>query len=300
MRQDVDDFMPRGQVEIVVGVVVLLATVVAIVAGLAIYVGAVITLKIFGVGGVEVVNTFNTPYIVANTLITSQVNGKPFLEHILEASVVKNVDAQTMSKISAHTKELLDSYDFSYVVELEGAETITVACTKQYDSSHKAVDISAGCGTPVKAVCGGRLETIKIGFSSDPVYIGTLRGNQQGLKIEHDDKCEWPDHTSLYGCIEVLDKKSRNVKKGDIIGYVSTCDAEKEAGCHLHFGMIKGYLRKETDPKICDSNKLYTVVEQGTNILARKGAIGDVSAQASIPLIYKNNLRTLVVTIGER
>ncbi|MBI2076015.1 MAG: M23 family metallopeptidase [Candidatus Aenigmarchaeota archaeon] len=286
---------------IFVGVVVAVVSVIAIVASLVIFVVSVISLQFFGAGGIEVIGTFNKPYVVANTLVNSEIDGKPLLEPVIVASMTK-VDAATLSKASEAIKELLDNYDFPYIVRLEGASISALSCTTPFRNDHKAADISSNCGTPVKAICGGRLSTLGPGLTGDKVFGGTAFGGKEGLEIEHKDICDLKElrgYRSFYGCIEILDRKARNVKRGEVIGYVSTCGAEKQAGCHLHFGITKGALDDAEDPKICD--KLSTVLEEGTNVLARKGAIDEESfaAEASIPLLFKDRMKKLVVTIGE-
>lgn len=281
-----------------VGVIIAVASVIVIVAALVIYVISVISLKFFGAGGIEVIGAFNTPYVVANTLVNAQVDGRPLLEPVLVASVTK-LDAATMSKVSTAIKNLLDSYDFPYVVKLDIADAAPAACNKLFDSSHKAVDITVNCGAPVKAVCNGRLSTIGPGLSDDKVFGGTSGGGQQGLEVEHDKSCDYkPDYRSLYGCVEIPDRKSRDVKKGETIGFVGTCGAEP-GDCHLHFVVTKtkGAIKDAEDPHICD--KIDRVLEQGTNVLARKGEFDELSFTASVPLMFKDKLRKLVVTIGE-
>ena len=288
--------MTKGQLPIVVGVVVAVVAVIVIVASLLVYIAAFL-FTIFGAGGVEVVNTLNTPYIVANMLATYNADGRPLLESLLEASVAK--DPVVMAKISTQINELLKNYDFPYEVRLETGSLSTAFCDVRYSTKHKAVDISASCGTPVKAVCGGRLSTLGPGLTGDKVFGGKASGGSQGLQIEHNNKCDIPElrgYRSFYGCIDILAGPG-DVEKDKIIGYVGTCGAEP-GGCHLHFGITKSELDKSEDPKICD--KLDTVLEQGTNILAKKGEIEGVEATASVPLLYKNNIEKLLVTTGER
>lgn len=283
---------------IFVGVVVAFIAVIALVIALFIFVVSVISLNFFGAGGIEVIGFLNTPYVVANTLAHSEINGHTILEPVLAASVAK-LDAATLSKVSAKIKELLDSYDFSYSVQLEGIDLLA-ACTKAFDSKHKAVDIAASCGAPAKARCGGRLSTIGPGLSGDAVFAGKSFDGSQGLRIEHDDKCDIPElrgYMSFYGCIEIPDTRARPVRRAEIIGYVGTCKAEP-GDCHLHYGITKGALSDAEDPKIC--NSVDNVLQHGTNVLARKGEIEDVSAEASIPLLFKDKTSKLVVTIGER
>ncbi len=284
---------------IMVGVAVVVSAVVVIAAGLVVYLVSVITLKFFGVGGVEIIGAFNKPYIVANTLANSNVDGKPLLDPMLAAAMTK-MTPSSLSKFSSYVKDMLDSYDFPYMVSLEGVTLAEAACARGFSAGHKAADVSASCGAPVRSFCSGQLSTIGPGLSGDPVFGGTASGGSEGLQIEHDDGCELSDYRSLYGCVIIPDRKSRHVVKGEIIGYVSTCGAEKEQGCHLHYAITKGAISAEEDPNICD--KINRVVQQGVNVIAAKGDVGESALQteAFIPLIFKDSLRKTVVTIGER
>jgi len=288
-----------SMLSVVVGVVVTLASVIAIVASLVITFVVILSLKFFGAGGIEVIGAFNTPYVVANTLTTLEINTRPIIEPVL-ASSVTNIDPGTTSKISAAIADVLDRYDFPYEVRLEG-KLPTSACVRVFESNHKAVDISAACGTPVKAVCGGRLSVIQAGTGGDPVFGGTAFGGEDGIQIQHSNNCDvqLQGFKSYYGCIDILERRGRDVKRGEIIGYVSTCKPEKEQDCHLHFGITKGSLSESQDPHICD--KVTAVIDKGA-VLARKGKLeeSEYTTEASIPLIFKDKSNKLVVMIGER
>lgn len=280
----------------------MLSIIIAIVGMVSILIGLGIFLFVqFVLGGAyaEVAGIDDKAYHVSEVLATYPFQNKKILEPVLQAAIIKRLDDKTASEMSTTLNDFLGQYDFSYEISLPLSEPEQPKCVTPYSDKHKAVDISAGCGTPVKAVCGGRLETIKFGFSSDPVLIGTIRGESQGLKIDHDKNCEWPDRISLYGCIGITDKKSGPVKKGDIIGYVSTCNAEKEAGCHLHFGIMKSITKREEDPTlICNSNSISSVLGKQVNLLAKKGDFEKDVQEFSIPLLFKDKIERLVVKIG--
>jgi murein DD-endopeptidase MepM/ murein hydrolase activator NlpD len=160
------------------------------------------------------------------------------------------------------------------------------------------VDIAANCGTPIKAICSGWLSVLGRGLTGDPVFGGASQGGQDGLQLEHED-CyisEFRGYRSFYGCVEIPDKARRRVEIGETIGYVGVCEAEKQQGCHLHFGITKSSLDKSEDPNICE--RLGNILDETKSVLASKGEL-DNPASASIPLLFKDRAGNLVVSIGQ-
>ncbi len=282
----------KGQVlKPMVSIVLAVITIVALMVALGIF---LFVQFILGGAHAEIRSIGNSAYRMSEVISNYQFQEKKLIEPIAKAAITKRFDEKTKNQLSAELDGLLGQYDFPYEVSLPISEPEPPKCTALYDKDrHKAVDISVGCGTPVKAVCGGIL-SILFGISDDPAFRG-----QEGIAIKHGDDCRWPDYRSLYGCVDITERKGRDVKKGETIGFVSTCGSEKEAGCHLHFGVTKGAIEKEEDPgEICSS--IGSLIGEPTNILAKKGNLyesGDVH-EFSVPLLFKSNIEKMVVRIG--
>lgn len=254
---------------------------------------------ILGGAHAEIGNIGNSAYRMSEVISNYQFQEKNVIEPVVKAAIVGRFDEKTKNQLSAELDSLLGQYDFSYEVSLPFSEPEPPKCVTAYSDKHKAVDIAVGCGTPVKAVCSGRMSVIGPGLSGDPVFGGTSKGGQEGIAINHGDDCRWHDYRSLYGCVDIPERKERDVKKGETIGFVSTCGSEKDVGCHLHFGVTKGAIDKEEDPgQICSS--IESLLGEPTNVLAKKGNLYESEDihEFSVPLLFKERLERMVVKIG--
>ena len=140
-------------------------------------------------------------------------------------------------------------YDSGQIVEgllnpVEGGE-----CLLNFNRDHKAVDITAECGTPVMAACDGRLSGF-FGLSDEPI----IKAPEKGLDLDDlenckDDDKDWSGYRIFYGCIDTNDISTRSVKQGDIIGTVGECD--RENGCHIHFVLVDGALGGDGGVSAC-------------------------------------------------
>ena len=140
-------------------------------------------------------------------------------------------------------------YDYGQIVEgllnpVEGGE-----CLLNFNRDHKAVDITAECGTPVMAACDGTLSRF-FGLSDEPV----IKAPEKGLGLDNLENCEdddkdWSGYRIFYGCIDTNDISTRSVKQGDIIGTVGECD--RENGCHIHFVLVDGALGGDGGVSAC-------------------------------------------------
>jgi hypothetical protein len=140
-------------------------------------------------------------------------------------------------------------YDYGQIVEgllnpVEGGE-----CLLNFNRDHKAVDITAECGTPVMAACDGRLSGF-FGLSDEPI----IKAPEKGLDLDDlenckDDDKDWSGYRIFYGCIDTDDTSTRSVKQGDIIGTVGECD--RENGCHIHFVLVDGALGGDGGVSAC-------------------------------------------------
>ena len=156
-------------------------------------------------------------------------------------------------------------YDYGQIVEgllnpVEGGE-----CLLNFNKDHKAVDITAECGTSVKAACGGKVSSFGPGLTGDSVFGGTSSGGEEGLRIgdssvtsgwsKLEDCGEWEDYQILYGCID-FDRSVIGdvVQKGDAVGTVGECEnhpTEKKLGCHIHFVLVDGALGGDGGVSAC-------------------------------------------------
>ncbi len=144
-------------------------------------------------------------------------------------------------------------YDYGQIVEgllnpVEGGE-----CLLNFNRDHKAVDITAECGTPVMAACDGRLSGF-FGLSDEPI----IKAPEKGLDLDDlenckDDDKDWSGYRIFYGCIDTNDILYTHfpisVKQGDIIGTVGECD--RENGCHIHFVLVDGALGGDGGVSAC-------------------------------------------------
>ena len=144
-------------------------------------------------------------------------------------------------------------YDYGQIVEellnpVEGGE-----CLLNFNKDHKAVDITAECGTPVMAACDGTLSRF-FGLSDEPV----IKAPEKGLDLDNlenckDDDKDWSGYRIFYGCIDTNDILYTHfpifVKQGDIIGTVGECD--RENGCHIHFVLVDGALGGDGGVSAC-------------------------------------------------
>ncbi|MFH0832583.1 MAG: M23 family metallopeptidase [Candidatus Aenigmatarchaeota archaeon] len=137
-------------------------------------------------------------------------------------------------------------------------------CLMNFNEKHRAVDITAPCGTPVKAACSGTIEGIGPGLTGDSVFGGTASGGSMGLRIYKlenckDDKNDWSEYEFDYGCIDFEGReqgafKTRHIEKGEVIGTVGKCKAEADIGeddCHVHLVLRKGKLGGEDSASAC-------------------------------------------------
>lgn len=202
---------------------------------------------------------FSIPEIVIFLVIAMIMIFIPFALAWLNSKLSVNIEDSDLRRATYEIAENLLS---------SGAASLppTPSCTRTF-SEHKAVDISAGCGTPVKALCDGFLET---------VYGVTQKVLNGGVVLDKLKNCNSPVDLSneriFYACIKPAKEGSRNVEKGSIIGYVAPCDQEKDSGCHLHLQRVKRSINDQKDPDfVC--NRLDSVLEKGRNILVEKEEI---------------------------
>lgn len=125
-------------------------------------------------------------------------------------------------------------------------------CESTFSEDHKAVDISADCGTPVYAACGG-----KVG------YIETQKFGK-GVVVQHDNKCkdesnDWTGYSTYYGRLSKITPSGiTTLKQGDEIGEIDDTGSA-ESGCHLHFVLFKrreNFLEDGVDPAfVCEKSE---------------------------------------------
>lgn len=97
---------------------------------------------------------------------------------------------------------------------------------------HNGIDIAAPLDTPIKAVHDGKIE-----FYTDPVGYG----NDIRLYFD-EDGFTWD---CVFGHLHKYEGQPRDVKAGDIIGYVDSTGFS--TGNHLHFG-----IRKQLNGQVVD------------------------------------------------
>lgn len=277
--------------------VVLITTIVAVVViliSVGLYFFAVNILKF----DVSVVSPLNKPFYASEILFHQEIEGRPFLEHVLMASLAHSLQRSNSENVPKATVEFLERYGFDNYLVFANVKSTAANCTTPFSNSHKAIDLSADCGTPVRALCNGHLER---GVSGQSQKI--LNG---GVILDKLKNCEGGADLSkqriFYACIEESKKQSRNVRKGDIIGFVKDCDEEKSLGCHLHMQFVEGALGNERQPPAEICNDLQSVLDLGSIILASKNPdeLKERSGRivkVTVPLFYKNTVQKLVVMV---
>ncbi len=175
----------------------------------------------------------------------------------LNSRITANIEDNEVKMAAYVISEILLNMD-----ENGAASTTRPECIRTF-SEHKAVDISASCGTPVKALCDGFIEsTYGLGMTQKELNYGVVLSKLKNC----DGYSSSPDERIFYSCIFASDTSSRNVAKGDTIGFISTCAPEEAQGCHLHFQLVKGAIDKQKDSDfVCD--KLDFILQKATDSL---------------------------------
>lgn len=90
--------------------------------------------------------------------------------------------------------------------------------------THSGVDIACDENAPVKAIIAGKV----VGIYNDGMYGYSV--------VIEGEEC-----TTVYSSLseDVLVSIGKEVKAGDLVGYVSVSPAEQEMGYHLHFEVMK-------------------------------------------------------------
>lgn len=90
--------------------------------------------------------------------------------------------------------------------------------------THSGVDIACDENAPAKAIIDGKV----VGIYNDGMY---------GCSVVIEGK----EYTTVYSSLseDVLVSIGKEVKVGDLVGYVSVSPAEQEMGYHLHFEVMK-------------------------------------------------------------
>ncbi len=143
--------------------------------------------------------------------------------------------------------------------------------------SHKGVDYAAPYGTPIKAAGDGKIQ-----------FIGRKGGYGKTIILQHGN-----NYTTLYGHLAKYKqglKNSKNVKQGDIIGYVGSTGLA--TGPHLHFEFrVNGIHKDPLTVKLPRANPIANKIK--TNFLAYSNEI--LTKLDNVDNILENN-KTLLAS----
>ncbi len=108
--------------------------------------------------------------------------------------------------------------DDEFIWPIANFDRISSAFGRRWNSFHEGIDIPAGRGVPILAVCGGRI-----------IYCGYAGNLGHTVSIEHRDNMI----TRYCHASEIVVKEGEIVKKGQVIAYVGS--SGNSTGNHLHF-----------------------------------------------------------------
>jgi murein DD-endopeptidase MepM/ murein hydrolase activator NlpD len=115
------------------------------------------------------------------------------------------------------------SAENEFIWPIEKFDRITSTFGRRWSAFHEGIDIPAGRGVPIYAVCDGKVTTSKF-----------LDNYGNSVFIEHRDNI----FTRYCHASELVVKEGDIVKKGDLIAYVGSTG--NSTGNHLHFEIRYG------------------------------------------------------------
>ncbi len=243
---------------------------------------------------IEIVSVMDKPAILAEVLGNLKVGEKDFFVYALESSLGRT-DADSTARLK-ELENFLGKYGLNYEIRLESsARTAFCSNSGKYSNAHKAIDIVAACGTPVRAICDGnaRKSTGQAGILKDALILDET----ENCNAPADLSAELEKNRFWYACVKQYGKGG-DVKSGDIIGTVDACN-ENGLDCHLH---LSRQIKKEgfaggvedADPSfIC--NYLDSVIDAG-RIIAGKGTV-DNERVFTLPMVYRDKIINMVIKV---
>jgi len=157
-------------------------------------------------------------------------NNDPIIPVDNEGQVVPVEDPDDMPVVPVVSNDVVifDSPLDNYTIGMEYArDRLIWSKTLKQWQTHDGVDMLAQDHTPVKAVYDGTIERIE-----NDILEGYC------ITIKHSDNLR-----SIYKSLssEIVVQEGDEIKKGDVIGYVSTSAiSEQKEGPHLHFEVMEG------------------------------------------------------------
>lgn len=144
---------------------------------------------------------------------------------------------------------------------------------------HEGIDIFAAKGTPILAVCDGKIKSVKNGgLGGKTVWLYDKKLNQS-MYYAHLD--------------EQLVNAGQNVKAGDTIGTVGNTGNARTTPPHLHFGI---YLGKAIDPlPFVKKQKNDTKSPKYVKIVGRRGMITSKPARMYFAPNKKSKAKSILI-----